>query len=274
MKKTLGANISRYRKAQHLTQYDLAKKLGISYQAVSKWETGQTTPDLYLLPAISAILNTSIDQLMGYSHLFHAGTAYNDKYNSEQYYWGVEPSDMCLKLLELMPPTKPLKVLDIGCGEGKDAVFLARCGYSVSAFDLSDTGIEKTKRLAESANVFVDAFKADILDFRLEEDFDILFSSGVLHYIPPELRKEIIQNYQENTTSNGLNLFNVFVEKSFIPAPPDEEDDAFPWKSGELLTLYHDWYIEDTSENVFECWSGGSPHKHAMDVLYARKMDI
>ena len=45
--------------------------------------------------------------------------------------------------MKLRPPVKPLKVLDIGCGEGKDAVFLARNGYSVTAFDLSEAGIEK-----------------------------------------------------------------------------------------------------------------------------------
>ena len=47
--------------------------------------------------------------------------------------------------MKLKPPTKPLKVLDIGCGEGKDAVFLARNGYAVSALDATDKGIEKGK---------------------------------------------------------------------------------------------------------------------------------
>ena len=49
-----------------------------------------------------------------------------------------------------MPPTRPLKVLDIGCGEGKDAVFFARNGYDVTAFDLSKEGIEKGKAFYRS----------------------------------------------------------------------------------------------------------------------------
>lgn len=52
-----------------------------------------------------------------------------------------------------MPPTKHLKLLDVGCGEGKDAVFFARNAYEVSAFDVSDAGIEKTRSLAEKIGV-------------------------------------------------------------------------------------------------------------------------
>lgn len=271
MKKILSANITRYRKQQKITQQELAKKLNISYQAVSKWETGQTTPDLTLLPAIASILQISIDQLMGYTHSLAPETDYEQRYQTEEYYWGVEPSQMCLKLVELMPPIKPLKVLDIGCGEGKDAVFLARCGYQVSAFDITDAGIEKTKRLADKAGVFVEVFKANIQDFRLEQDVDILYSSGVFHYILPELRTEIIENYRQHTSKGGLNAFNVFVEKPFIDVPPEKEN-RYPWKSGELFTMYYDWLFEECREVVFDCNSSGIPHKHAMDILIAHNL--
>lgn len=90
-----------------------------------------------------------------------------------------------------MPPIKHLKLLDIGCGEGKDAVFFARNGYDVTAFDISDAGIEKTKRLADKIGVHVDVFKADILDYRLDTYFDVIYSSVVLNYIKPDYRDEL-----------------------------------------------------------------------------------
>jgi len=191
--------------------------------------------------------------------------------SSDEYYWGVEPSNMCLKIIELMPPNKQLKVLDICCGEGKDSVFFARCGYDVEAFDLSDAGVEKTKRLAEKANVEINVYKADICEYRLNTNFDILFSSGALHYIKPELREEIFENYRNHTKENGLNVFNVFVEKPFIAPAPENENNSYLWQSGQLMFFYKDWFIEDFSEYVFDCNSSGVPHQHAMNKIYARR---
>lgn len=271
MKSIIGTNIARCRKERGLTQQELAEKLNISYQAVSKWENAQTAPDICLLPSVAEILGVSTDRLLGYS----AGAVpfYDGKYSAEEYYWGVKPSSMCLDVVRLMPPMRKIKVLDICCGEGKDAVFLARCGYEVSAFDISRAGLEKARRLADSAGVAVDFFRADISDFRLSQEYDILFSSGALHYIRPELRAEIAENYKLRTAAGGLNVFNVFVKKPFIePAPDNESDIAWHWRSGELFTLWHDWYFEQCGEVVFDCNSSGVPHKHAMDCMIARKV--
>lgn len=272
MKNIVGENIARYRKGKGFTQDEIAKKLNITCQAVSKWEKGHASPDLSLLPSLASILSVSIDKILGYSHNFDSRSYYEADYNKEEYFWGLTPSTMCLKVLELMPPTKPLKLLDIGCGEGKDAVFFARCGYVVSAFDLSDAGIEKTKRLADQANVFVDVFKANLWDFRLEQKYDILFSSGVLHYIKPELKEEIFQNYKEHTKSKGLHAMHCLVDKPFIKSVPGKQSHSQHWKSGHLLSLYDDWYIEGCEEYVFDCHSGGIPHKHAGNRVFARKI--
>lgn len=271
MKNIIGVNIARYRKEKGLTQEDVAKQLNITCQAVSKWENGYSSPDVSLFPSLASILSVSIDKLMGYSHNFDPRSYYEEYYKQEEYFWGVAPSAMCLKVLELMPPTRPLRLLDIGCGEGKDSVFFARCGYAVSAFDLSDAGIEKTKRLAEKANVYVDVFKTNIWDFRLEQKYDILFSSGVLHYIKPELKEEIIANYKEHTQCNGIHAMHCLVSKPFISDVPGKQSHSQHWKSGQLLTLYHDWLIEDCVEYVFDCQSGGIAHKHAANRVYARK---
>lgn len=165
MKSNVGKNISRYRRLKNITQEELAAQLDITFQAVSKWETGQSYPDITLLPRLAAILEVSIDKLMGYAFPEPKRTIYEDEYNQDHYYWGLTPSKLCYKILFLFPPVKPLKLLDLGCGEGKDAVFFARNGYQVTAFDIADAGIEKTKRLADKTGVQVQVFKADILGF-------------------------------------------------------------------------------------------------------------
>jgi len=196
---------------------------------------------------------------------------YDEKYSGIEYYWGKTPSKSCYKVLETYPPVKTVRLLDIGCGEGRNSVFFARNGYIVTAFDLSDKGVEKTKRIAEETGVKIDVFKADIINYRLSEKFDILFSTGSLHYIPAELREEIFQNYKEHTSDNGLNVFSVFVKKPFISKAPDGETTSQKWISGELMTYYHDWKIEFSTEDIFDCMSGGIPHKHAVNRIIARK---
>ncbi|OCT13352.1 XRE family transcriptional regulator [Paenibacillus pectinilyticus] len=272
MKEYLARNISRYRKERGLTQEELALKLGISFQAVSKWENAQTMPEILLLPELSKTLMVSIDKLIGYVSKDEPISIYEEVYKIEGYYWGNEPNAACYQLLQLMPPKQHLKLLDIGCGEGKDAVFFARNGYDVTAFDISDAGIEKTKRLADKIDVHVNVFKADILDFRLDSNFDIIYSSGVLNYIKPEYRNELFNNYKQFTNSNGLHCLNVFVNKPFIGPPPEKESNSYKWQSGELLAHYHDWLIKDTSEIVFDCNSSGIPHKHAMTTVTAQKI--
>ena len=271
MREILAGNISRYRKELGITQEALAEKLNITFQAVSKWETGQTVPDTVLLPTLARVLGVSIDKLMGYSAFGGDESFYENDYQKEDYFWGVEPNPACLKIIELLPPTRPLKLLDIGCGEGKDAVFFARCGYDVSAFDISEAGLDKTKRLADKAHVHVRTFRANLMDFRLDENYDVLYSSGVLHYTKPELRDEVMANYKSHVTDNGIVDFHAFVEKPFVPPAPDDSY-HYLWKSGQLFTYFHDWYIENCAEYVFDCNSSGIPHRHAANRMYARKV--
>jgi len=272
MRDILAGNIARYRKELGLTQEALASQLNVTYQAVSKWETSQSMPDTPLLPKLAQVLGISVDKLLGYAAFGSETSYYEQAYRKEGYFWGVKPSRMCLKVLELLPPTRPLKLLDLGCGEGKDAVFFARCGYDVSAFDISQAGLEKTKRLAEQARVHVRAFRANLWDYRLDEHFDILFSSGALHYIKPALRDEVMQNYKAHVNPGGLAALQVFVEKPFIALPPERED-MHNWKSGQLLGYFHDWYIEHCEERVFNCNSSGVPHRHADNILFAKNGD-
>jgi tellurite methyltransferase len=88
MKEILSANIVRYRKAAKLTQEDLASRLGISFQAVSKWETGLTMPEIATLTLLAKELKVSVDKLLGYAALREDTTHYEAKYQNSDYYWG------------------------------------------------------------------------------------------------------------------------------------------------------------------------------------------
>ncbi len=60
----IGKFIKKLRKDNNLTQDELAKKLGVTYQAVSKWENGKSIPDIAILKDISTLFNVNIDELL------------------------------------------------------------------------------------------------------------------------------------------------------------------------------------------------------------------
>lgn len=64
MNETIGNRISKYRKAKGMTQEDLAGKLGVSSQAVSKWENDASCPDISLLPQLCKVLGVTADELL------------------------------------------------------------------------------------------------------------------------------------------------------------------------------------------------------------------
>lgn len=65
MQLKIGENIRKYRRERELSQEMLAERLGVSFQAVSKWERGETYPDVTLLPAIANFFHVSVDTLLG-----------------------------------------------------------------------------------------------------------------------------------------------------------------------------------------------------------------
>lgn len=268
----IGEIIRKKRTALGLTQAQLAAALNVSFQTVSKWENNAAAPSVEMLPCLAAALGTTVDVLVGYQGI---AADYDSRYLSEGYYWGLQPNRLCFEIMKLLPPVKPYHVLDIGCGEGKDAVFMAKCGYRVTAFDISETGLEKARRLAEHNHVDVNLIRTNVVDFCPDCNYDIIFSSGVLHFVDQSCRKEICANLKAHTVTGGYNVLNVFVKKPFIIRASDstrDESRRFPWLSGELFSYYHDWLFHMCREDVFDCNSGGTPHKHCMDTLIAQKI--
>ena len=197
-------------------------------------------------------------------------TNYENWYSSDEYYWGTEPASFCDRLIQMKPPVA--KLLDIGCGEGKDAVYFAQHYYDVTAFDLTENGIEKTKRLASERKVNINTFVADINDFEINDTFDIIYSTGTVQYLFDENKRPFFEKIAKLTNKNGIVYFNVFVEKSFIPLPPDWDIEEKMWKTGELFTYFADWKIIDIKEIIFDDNSGGTPHQHCMDTIIAQKI--
>ena len=77
---TIGERIKEMRKKNDLTQEKLAEYLGVSFQAVSKWECGQSCPDLSLIAPLTKLFHISADELLGITESKEDSA--REKYNS------------------------------------------------------------------------------------------------------------------------------------------------------------------------------------------------
>ena len=270
----LATRIYRSRKALGMTQEMLAEKLGITPQSVSRWENGQSRPDVDMLPRLAAFFGITVDALFGYQAENLKIAQYEEKYKNTFFNWNFATRKMEREVLGLLPPIGQKNLLDIGCGDGQAAIFFARNGYLVSAFDITETAIENSKELANDFGVDVNFFRADLLTYNIEKDFDIIYSSGVLQFVPPQERSRIFKMIQDRTKVGGLNVMNAFVQKSFIDTAPDWSEDEYYFNTAELFGYYGcDWQFEMMQEIYFDCDSTDIPHRHCLDVMIARKIN-
>ena len=268
----LAERIYRSRKSLNMTQETLAEKLGITPQSVSRWENGQSRPDVDMLPRLAAFFGTTIDALFGYKaeNLKIAQYEKNQQNNYKKRKFA--PNKLALKVLDILPPTEPKNLLEIGCGEGQAAVFFARNGYLVSAFDLNETGLQDAAKLAKEIGVNVNFFCADLLTYEIEGDFDIIYSGNVMQIIPPNERQRIFEMIQAHTNIGGLNVLNAFVEKNFVESCKLNDDEYF-YKTAELFGYYgSNWKLELIKEIYCDDESDENSCKHCTDILIARRM--
>jgi ubiquinone/menaquinone biosynthesis C-methylase UbiE len=99
------------------------------------------------------------------------------------------PSPELATLVAARTWKKTAKILDIGCGGGLDAIFLAQCGFSVIGVDISPVALRIAETRAEEANVIIDWRLGNVLDLPVEnETIDIVTDRGLFHSIEDEDR--------------------------------------------------------------------------------------
>jgi len=78
---------------------------------------------------------------------------------------------------------KPARILELGCGTGANAVYLARRGFEVTAVDSSPTAIERARTRAEQAGALLRIVLADVFEFaETAGTFDLVFDAGFYHF--------------------------------------------------------------------------------------------
>src|SRR5262245_32675815 len=92
-----------------------------------------------------------------------------------------KPSAEIIALADSLPRNS--SVLDLGCGEGRNALFLAERGFDVTAVDISAHGINKLRSLASQSHLPVRTEISDMRSYQFGRHYDLIISHGCLHLI-------------------------------------------------------------------------------------------
>ena len=135
--------------------------------------------------------------------------AYDDRYrqiHQENLQWFADtPSPIVGQVLDCFSISKDAKILEIGCGEGRDAIALLKAGYDVLATDVSPAAIDYAAKRFPS---FAERFQVlDCLKESLDEKFDVLYAVAVVHMlVPQEDRDGFYRFIRTHLAKDGLAL--------------------------------------------------------------------
>lgn len=177
-------------------------------------------------------------------------------------HWVSEPHKYSEFASELV---KNGKVLDIGCGEGYDAVYFVKNGYAVSAFDISKDEVQNIKKNVRENKLKIKAFVADILKYTVKENFDIIVSYGVLQFLGKKSQK-YFANLKSKTNLHGVHAFYIFGEKGDF-AQIAKEKFWFPYKK-ELRQIYKDWKVLKLQEKKVKLLIKGDKGEDLYNNMY------
>lgn len=132
----LSENLKKFRISKNLTQEDIAEFLNITPQSVSKWERGESYPDITCLPALANIFETSIDALIGMDIIRSEQTQYNIHKTAYEFQKNgdYESAEKVYRDALLSYPNKPDMILGLGG-------VLALKGESGEAIELMERGL-------------------------------------------------------------------------------------------------------------------------------------
>jgi cyclopropane fatty-acyl-phospholipid synthase-like methyltransferase len=110
---------------------------------------------------------------------------------------------------------KPCKTIELGCGIGNYAIYLAKMGFKVTGVDISKTAIEIAKENSVKQKVVCDFRVADVVGdlSGIREKFDFAYDWELLHHIFPEKREKFMRNVQNLLNQGGKYLTVSFSEK-------------------------------------------------------------
>lgn len=151
------------------------------------------------------------------------------------------------EVLEAAETVKPGKALDLGCGQGRNALFLEQLGFDVTAVDVNPLSLDNLASIIEAEDLNMLAGTYDINSANLTQKYDFIVSTVVFMFLNRERVPEIIRNMQEQTNPGGYNLIVCAMDTESHPC---HMPFSFTFKEGELREYYKDWEFIKYNEDL------------------------
>ena len=129
-------------------------------------------------------------------------TKYDEYYLTQNYFGEPYP-----ELIEFYSKIQTKgKLLDLGCGQGRDAIALAKLGYEVTGIDHSEVGIQQLNKIAQEENLPVKGIVGDIYEFSDFVEFEFILLDSMFHFGKSDKDKEskLLQRIIEFSKDNAL----------------------------------------------------------------------
>jgi 2-polyprenyl-3-methyl-5-hydroxy-6-metoxy-1,4-benzoquinol methylase len=123
---------------------------------------------------------------------------WENAYESEEYkHWEFSyPSPELVALAAARVPRRNARVLDVGCGAGTDAIFMAQCGFTVIGIDISAAALRIAEKRAEESIVEVDWRRGNVLELPIDdESIDFVTDRGLFQLIKTMIDPDTLRSF-------------------------------------------------------------------------------
>lgn len=183
-----------------------------------------------------------------------------------------QSADVAIQVKEALKYCTFGKTLDLGCGEGKNSLFLAENGYDVTAVDISDVAIERLRKKATEKNLSIACFTCSAEDFVFQSSYHFVLCNYLLHFLQKSIGLDLIKRIQDHTEKSGVNLISGFRdEPPFFTA---ETASYCYFQHEELIRLYTGWTVHWYKEPVgpvLKKDENGNPLQQKRAIIIAQK---
>ncbi|MFV0263239.1 MAG: tellurite resistance methyltransferase TehB [Kluyvera sp.] len=167
---------------------------------------------------------------------------------------------------------KPGKTLDLGCGNGRNSLYLAANGYDVTAWDKNPMSIQNLLSVREAEGLEnLQASIKDLNTLSFDGEYDFILSTVVMMFLEASTIPRLIDNMQRCTQPGGYNLIVAAMDTDDFPCTVGF---PFAFKTGELKNYYEGWELLKYNEDVGELHrtdENGNRIKLRFATMLARK---